>query len=80
MAAPFESAHSYKASLLIQSARLAEMDGRAADKDSLKKSAETAKAAFLNLTEVRKNVTDEQEARAKAKEEEQLNQKKEPAK
>lgn len=69
MAAPFESVNSYKASLLIQSARLAEMDGRTADKDNFKKQADEAKAKFLELSEVRKNVKDEQEARAKAKEE-----------
>lgn len=69
MAAPFESVNSYKASLLIQSARLAEMDGRTADKDNFKKQADESKAKFLELSEVRKNVTAEQEARAKAKEE-----------
>ena len=48
----FESARSYKASLLIQSMRLADMDGRTPDRDRFKAESDAAKAAFLELSDV----------------------------
>jgi len=66
----FESAWSYKTSMLVQNSRLAEMDGRAADKDSFKKQSEEARKNFLDLASVRKAIDDEKEARRKAAEEE----------
>jgi tetratricopeptide (TPR) repeat protein len=65
----FESAWSYKTSLLVQNSRLAEMDGRAADKDSYKKESDGARQSFLDLAGVRKAIEDEIEARRKAAEE-----------
>ena len=67
---PFESARSYHTSLLIQSARLAEMEGRAADKDRFSQEKDVAKEKFKELAEVTKAIKDEQEERAKAKAEE----------
>ncbi len=66
----FESAWSYKTSLLVQSSRLAEMDGRAADKDSFKKESDGARQHFLDLAGVRKSLEDEKELRRKAAEDE----------
>ncbi|MFN6964085.1 MAG: hypothetical protein ACK4S4_10010 [Pyrinomonadaceae bacterium] len=67
----FESARSYKASLLVQAMRLAEMEGRIPDRDRLKTESETAKAAFLELSEKTKEIQNEIDARAAAKEAEQ---------
>lgn len=67
----FESTRSYETSLLVQNARLAEMDGKTAEKDSYKAKSDEAKAKFTELAEVGKNITAEQEARAKAKAEEE---------
>jgi hypothetical protein len=64
----FESARSYKASLLVHAMRLAEMDGRTADRDRLKGEADAAKQAFLDLSDVVKNIQTETDARAAAKE------------
>jgi hypothetical protein len=64
----FESARSYKASLTIQAMRVAEMEGRTADRDKLKSEAETAKQSFLELSEVVKNIQGEIDDRAAAKE------------
>ena len=66
----FESAWSYRTSLLVQSSRLAEMDGRAADKDSFKKDSDVARVRFLELAGVRKSIDDEIELRRKAAEDE----------
>lgn len=65
----FDSARAYKASLLIQAMRMAEMDGRTADRDRLKQEAEAANSRRLELSEVLKNIKVEVEARAAAKEE-----------
>lgn len=65
---PFESARSYHTSLLIQSARLAEMEGRTADKDRLMQEKDAAKLQFTELADVTKSIREEQEARQKAKE------------
>jgi hypothetical protein len=65
----FESAWSYKTSLLVQNSRLAEMDGRAADKDNFKKQSDEARKRFLELAGVRKTADDELELRRKKAEE-----------
>lgn len=67
---PFESARSYHTSLLIQSARLAEMEGRTPDKDRFNQEKDAAKEKFKQLGDVTKAIKDEQEERQKAKEEE----------
>lgn len=64
----FESARSYKASLLIQEMRLAEMEGRTADRDRLKTEADAAKASFLDLSEKVKGIQNELDERAAARE------------
>lgn len=65
----FESARSYKASLLVQAMRLAEMEGRTADRDSLKKQSDEAKTQFTDLSKVDKDIDDEIKAREAAKDE-----------
>ena len=64
----FESVRSYKASLTAQAMRIAEMDGRTADKDKLKADYEAAKAKFSELGDIGKKMQAEIEARAQAKE------------
>jgi len=64
----FESARSYKASLTIQAMRVAEMEGRTADRDKLKSDAEAAKAGFLELSDVVKKLQAEIDDRTAAKE------------
>jgi tetratricopeptide (TPR) repeat protein len=64
----FESARSYKMSLLIQSMRLAEMDGRTPDRDRFKTESDAAKARFVELSEVVKGIQKEIDDRAAAKE------------
>lgn len=66
---PFESARSYRASLLIQRSRLAEMDGNNAERDRLKAEADQAKAAFTTLASAVKSIQDEMDARKAAAEE-----------
>ncbi len=63
----FESTRSYETSLLVQNARLSEMDGKTPDKESFKQKSDEAKAKFVELAEVGKNIVTEQEARQKAK-------------
>jgi hypothetical protein len=65
----FESIRSYKASLLIQAMRAAEMDGRNADRDRLKQEAEEAKNQFSQLSDVVRKMQVEMDARTAAKEE-----------
>lgn len=65
----FESARSYKASLLFQSMRLAEMDGRTADRDRLDEEAKASRKHFLELSDVVKKIQAEIDARIAAKEE-----------
>jgi hypothetical protein len=65
----YESARSFNASLNSQSARLAEMEGRTADKDKFKASYDEAKKGFLELNSLDKKIKDEVEPRQKAKEE-----------
>jgi hypothetical protein len=64
----FESARSYKASLDVHAMRLAEMEGRTADRDRLKSEADTAKQSFVDLSDIVKNIQTEIDARTAAKE------------
>lgn len=64
-----DSIWSYKTSLLIQNMRLAEMDGRTADKDKYKAQADEAKVKFSELAKVRKEKSDAEEAQIKAEQE-----------
>jgi hypothetical protein len=65
----FESVRSYRASLLIQAMREAEMDGRTADKDKFKSDSEAAKDKFKELSDVVKNIQAEIDDRTAKKEE-----------
>ena len=65
----FESARSYNASLKVQAMRLAEMEGRTADRDRLKAEADEAKASFTELGEVNRAIQNEVDARKAATEE-----------
>jgi hypothetical protein len=69
----FESARSYKASLLIHEMRVAEMEGRTPDRDNFKNQADQARASFNELGDVVKNIQAEIDARAAAKEAEEAN-------
>jgi len=62
----FESARSYRASLVVQAMRLAEMEGRTADQVRLKTEADAAKAQYNELRDVNRNFTTEIEARVAA--------------
>jgi hypothetical protein len=64
----FESARSYRASLLNQAMRLAEMEGRTADRDRLKAEAEQAKEAFTELSDADRAIQSEMEDRRAAAE------------
>ena len=72
----FESARSYKTSLLYQAMRLAEMDNRIPDRDRLKNEADAARQSFLQLSDVVKKVQQEIDDRVAAKEEEASNKNK----
>ncbi len=65
-----DSIWSYKASLLYQNARIAEMDGKTADKDNFTKQGDEAKAQFTTLSRERK---EREDAAAKKKAEEEEN-------
>ena len=65
---PFESSRSYRASLIIQASRLAEMEGRTADRDRLKDEADKAKADFTALSDATKSLQSEIDARKAAAE------------
>jgi hypothetical protein len=65
-----DSIWSYKTSLLIQDMRVAEMDGRKEDEARLKAEADTAKAEFTRLAEIKRKAKEAEEARKKAEEEE----------
>lgn len=67
---PFESARSYRASLIIQASRVAEMEGRDADHDKLKTDADKAKADFVALSDVGKSLQTEIDNRNAIKAEE----------
>lgn len=70
-----DSVWSYKANLLIQKMRIAEMDGNTADKDRYKKEADEAKEKFTKLAAAKKE-KEEAEAEKKRQEEEAANTKK----
>lgn len=63
----FESARSYKASLIFQAMRLAEMEGRTPDRDRLKTEGDAARKDFLDLSTVVKKLQDEVERRVEIK-------------
>lgn len=65
----FESARSYKASLLFQSMRIAEMESRTPDRDRLKGEADAARKNFTDLSDVVKKMQKEIDDRTAAKEE-----------
>ena len=60
---------SYKANMLVQQMRLAEMDGKNADKENFKNQAETAKERFTELAKIKKEKEDALAAEQKAKDE-----------
>lgn len=62
----FESANSYKASLLIQKMRLAEMEGNTADRDRLKAESDKYREHYAELGEVNRNIELELKARQEA--------------
>lgn len=65
----FESARSYKASLTIQSSRLAEMEGRLEDSTRLKAEGDALRALYLELSDLNKKMLAEiDERRAIAEE------------
>ncbi len=64
----FESARSYKTSLLYQASYLAEMDGRGEDHTRLKGEADAFRQKFLELTDVVKKIQAEIDERVAAKE------------
>ncbi len=66
---------SYKANMLVQQMRLAEMEGNAQQKEALKAEAEKAKARFTELSKIRKEKEEAIEAEKKAKEAEAANKK-----
>lgn len=72
----FSSAWSYKANLLYQKMRIAEMDGNTAEKDSFKTEGDKARAVFTGLNEVEKNMTAEKDARKKIEDEKKASNKK----
>lgn len=59
---------SYKTNMLIQQMRLAEMEGRNADKEKFKSDAETAKERFAELAKIKKDKEDAIKAEQEAKE------------
>jgi hypothetical protein len=64
-----DSTWSYKANLLVQKMRIADMDGKPDEKEALKKEAEAAKEKFTALATEAKKKKDEEEAKKKAAEE-----------
>ncbi len=60
---------SYKANMLVQQMRLAEMEGNAQQKETFKAEAEKAKDRFTELAKIRKDKEDAIEQEKKAKEE-----------
>lgn len=62
----FQSTWSYKASLLVQKMRVADMNNNSEEEEKLKKQAEEARDKFEALNELEKKITDEIEARKQA--------------
>lgn len=69
-----DAAWSYKANMLVQQMRLAEMEGKNAEVDSLKQQAEQAKEKFTELAKVKRE-KQEAEERRKAEQEAAANKK-----
>lgn len=70
----FESARSYKAAMLIQQSRLAEMEGNADQAETLRNEADKARESFVELSTVSGNIQAEKDARvAEAKANENAN-------
>lgn len=69
-----DSAWSYKANMLIQQMRVAEMEGNTAQRDALKSQAEEAKAKFTELADIKRKQKEEEE-RKKAEAEAAANKK-----
>jgi len=63
-----DSILSYKTSLLIQNMRLAEIEGRTADRDRFKTEADQAKEKFTTLAKAKKEKSDAEDARRKEEE------------
>lgn len=63
----FESARSYRASLLMQAMREAEMDGKTAERDRLKSEADAAREKFTELSDIVKKIQMEMDERQAAK-------------
>jgi len=64
----FESARSYLASLTVQAMRLAEMEGRNADRDRLKAEADQYRAQYTELSQAARDMQSELDARKAAAE------------
>lgn len=64
----FESARSYRASATIQASRLAEMEGRTADKDKLRAEADAYRTEYTELGELSRAIQNELDARRAAAE------------
>lgn len=62
----YESARSYKTSMLIQSMRLAEMEGRKEDYDRFKNESEAARTSFTSLSDVVRKIQTEIDRRIAA--------------
>lgn len=64
-----DSAWSYKANLLVQKMRIAEMENNQEEKEKIKVEADAAKERFTVLADEKRKLKDEEEARKKAEEE-----------
>ncbi|MGI9054688.1 MAG: hypothetical protein ACR2F2_02670 [Pyrinomonadaceae bacterium] len=71
-----DSAWSYKANLLVQKMRIAEMENNTEEKEKIKVEADAAKERFTVLADEKRKKKDEEEARKKAEEEAAANKKK----
>ena len=70
-----DSSWSYKANLLVQKMRVAEMDGKMDEKEAIKKEAEAAKEKFAALSAEAKKKKDAEEAKKKAADDAAANKK-----
>jgi len=69
-----DSAWSYKANMLVQQMRIAEMEGNTAQKEAFKAEADKAKARFTELADIKRKKVEEEE-RVKAAKEAEANKK-----
>lgn len=69
----FESARSYKAAMLNQSARLAEMEGREEDAKRLRAETDAARTRFNELSQLNKSIQTEKDRRTAAEREAENN-------